>query len=139
MKKLIFVTLLIFSTISIYSQDDYLNTTKSNMAGICEDSRHVVENNIYISHKLLHQATDELCLGGAFNLIGIGVLALSPHIPKESDKREAAFYLSGFCGVVGTAIIIKGVVTLNKAHKALDKKTVEIKPSTEGVGFTLVF
>lgn len=89
---------------------------------------------------LLQRASKELLIGSGLLIAG-GALCGVSAIPDSEEAKTAVLVSGGVLGLAGIVMGIKGVITIGKAGKALDKERpiAFIKPSNKGLGLNLTF
>lgn len=92
------------------------------------------------SGQLMQRASKELIIGAVGGIVGGALCGVGASLDNK-DARTAVCIGGGVVGVVGIVMGFKGVITLGKAGKALDKERpiAFIKPSNEGLGINLTF
>lgn len=92
------------------------------------------------SGQLLQRASKELLIGGGSAVVCGGLCAVAASL-NDKDSRNAVFIAGGVFGLASLVMGTKGIITLGKAGKVLDReRTVAyLKPSGCGFGINLTF
>lgn len=144
MKKFIYLLFILSFTLSISAQEK--KNKKSDYSDDLYHSSVVVKKNNETFQKTsgqyMQQASKDILIGVGCGVAG-GLIAGGSALVDSDESKKAIYIAGGTVAIIGVIFSIKGVITIGKAGRAMDRErnqdVVYITPSQEGLGLKFTF